>query len=182
MAASPIVLMLALSVNSEDFAAVIRSNPDYYGFILEMAMMMTLTAVSAVWGASTIGSLRRKAFELERLGQYRLKQKIGPGGMGEVYLAEHLLLKRPCAIKLIRPDRAGDARALARFEREVRSTARLTHWNTIEIYDYGHTDDGTFYYVMEYLPGPQPGTTGPDVRPNSCRTCDPSRVRKHAKH
>jgi serine/threonine-protein kinase len=73
--------------------------------------------------------------------------------MGEVYLAEHLLLKRPCAVKLIRPEKAGDPRALARFEREVRETARLTHWNTIEIFDYGRTDDGTFYYVMEYLPG-----------------------------
>src|SRR5262249_55022913 len=49
--------------------------------------------------------------------------------------------------------RAGDPRALARFEREVQMTARLSHWNTIEVYDYGRTDDGTFYYVMEYLPG-----------------------------
>jgi serine/threonine-protein kinase len=73
--------------------------------------------------------------------------------MGEVYLAEHVLLKRPCAIKLIRPEKAGDARSLARFEREVKATAKLTHWNTVEIFDYGRADDGTFYYVMEYLPG-----------------------------
>jgi len=75
------------------------------------------------------------------------------GGMGEVYKAEHVLLKRPCAIKLIKPGNGADAMALARFEREVRATAKLTHWNTVEIYDYGHTDDGTFYYVMELLPG-----------------------------
>jgi serine/threonine-protein kinase len=73
--------------------------------------------------------------------------------MGEVYLAEHQLMKRPCAIKLIRPEKAGDPRVLARFEREVRTTAQLSHWNNIDIYDYGRTDDGTFYYVMEYLPG-----------------------------
>ena len=73
--------------------------------------------------------------------------------MGEVYLAEHQLLKRPCALKLIRPEAGADPIALARFEREVQSAARLSHPNTIEIYDYGHTDDGTFYYVMEYLPG-----------------------------
>ena len=73
--------------------------------------------------------------------------------MGEVYLAEHQLMKRPVAIKLIRPGKAGDPQALARFEREVRATAKLSHWNTIEIFDYGRTDDGTFYYVMEYLPG-----------------------------
>jgi serine/threonine-protein kinase len=73
--------------------------------------------------------------------------------MGEVYLAEHQLLKRPCALKLIRPDSVGDPRALARFEREVRLTAALSHPNTVEIYDYGRTSDGTYYYVMEYLPG-----------------------------
>ena len=73
--------------------------------------------------------------------------------MGVVYLAEHQLLKRPCALKLIAPDRAGDPKALARFEREVRTTARLSHPNTVEIYDYGRTEDGTFYYVMELLSG-----------------------------
>jgi serine/threonine-protein kinase len=62
-------------------------------------------------------------------------------------------MKRPCAIKVIRPSKAADPQALARFEREVRATAKLTHWNTVEIFDYGRTDDGTFYYVMEYLPG-----------------------------
>ncbi len=62
-------------------------------------------------------------------------------------------MKRPCAIKIIRPGKATDPSALARFEREVRETAKLSHWNTVEIFDYGHTADGTFYYVMEYLPG-----------------------------
>jgi eukaryotic-like serine/threonine-protein kinase len=87
------------------------------------------------------------------LGQYRLCRLIGSGGMGDVYLAEHQMMKRPCAIKLIRPGKAHDPQALARFEREVRATAKLSHWNTIEIFDYGRTEDGTFYYVMEYLPG-----------------------------
>jgi serine/threonine-protein kinase len=63
------------------------------------------------------------------------------------------MLKRPCAIKLIRPAHVHDAKALARFEREVRAIARLTHWNTVEIFDYGRTEEGTFYYAMEYLPG-----------------------------
>jgi serine/threonine-protein kinase len=73
--------------------------------------------------------------------------------MGEVYLAEHEMMKRPCAVKIIRPEKAGDPQVLARFEREVRATAKLSHWNSIDIYDYGRTADGTFYYVMEFLPG-----------------------------
>ena len=153
MAAAPVVLSIALLFISEEYATVIRTNEDFSGFITQTAMIMTLSAATAIFGASSLGTLRREAFEAKQLGQYRLKDKIGEGGMGEVYLAEHLLLKRPCAIKLIRPDKAGDSQALARFEREVKSTARLTHWNTVEIFDYGRADDGTFYYVMEYLPG-----------------------------
>ena len=109
--------------------------------------------IAATIGAHTIGRLRREAFEARQLGQYRLGRPLGRGGMGEVYLAEHQLLKRPCAIKLIRPDKAGDPTVMARFEREVRSSAKLSHWNNIDIFDYGRTEDGTFYYVMEYLPG-----------------------------
>jgi serine/threonine-protein kinase len=91
--------------------------------------------------------------QARQLGPYRLRQPIGAGAMGEVYLAEHRFLKRPCALKLIRPDRMGDPLALERFEREVRVTATLSHPNTVEIYDYGRTSDGTYYYVMEYQPG-----------------------------
>lgn len=112
-----------------------------------------LASITAVFGAHVIYTVRREAFEAKQLGQYRLKDKLGSGGMGEVYEAEHQLLKRPCAVKLIRPDKAGDKTILARFEREVRATAALTHWNVIAIYDYGRSDDGTFYYVMELLPG-----------------------------
>lgn len=121
--------------------------------ITTVFMTMTLAAFIGSWGVHTINRLRREAFEAKQLGQYRLKRLLGAGGMGEVYLAEHQLMKRPVAIKLIKPGKAGDPQALARFHREVRATAKLTHWNTIEIFDYGHTDDGTFYYVMEYLPG-----------------------------
>ncbi len=121
--------------------------------VIASILLLILAAVGSVFGVDTIGSLRREAFEAKKLGQYRLKKLIGAGGMGEVYLAEHNLLKRPCVIKLIQAEKAGDPRTLARFQREVRSTAKLSHWNTIEIFDYGHTQEGTFYYVMEYLPG-----------------------------
>ncbi len=117
------------------------------------AMILLILAAGAAFGARTIFMLRRQVAEARRLGQYNLRRKIGCGGMGEVYLAEHQLLKRPCAVKLIRAGKVADPSALERFEREVRLTATLSHPNTIEIFDYGQTEDGTYYYVMEYLPG-----------------------------
>ena len=123
------------------------------GELSYMALWMCIPTVAGIYGSHRIGTLRRQAVEARELGSYRLRQLLGAGGMGEVYLAEHLYLKRPCAIKLIRPDRNTDPKALSRFESEVQATAKLTHWNTIEIYDYGRAEDGTFYYVMEYLPG-----------------------------
>ena len=128
-------------------------------------LMMAVAGGGSVFGVKTIGGLRRQAFEARQLGQYRLTRRIGAGGMGEVYLAEHQLLKRPCVVKLIRPDKADDPKVLARFQREVRATAKLSHWNTVEIFDYGRTDDGTFYYVMEFLPGMNLGESGRALRP-----------------
>ena len=69
-------------------------------------LILTILAVGATYGAHTLSWLRRQVTEARQLGQYRLKRRIGTGGMGEIYLAEHQLLKRPCAVKLIRP---GDA-------------------------------------------------------------------------
>jgi serine/threonine-protein kinase len=117
------------------------------------AMLLLILAVGSTYGAHMISKLRRQVVEARQLGQYRLRARLGSGGMGEVYLAEHQLLKRPCALKLIRPAHVADREALERFEREVRLTATLSHPNTVEIYDYGRTEDGRYYYVMEYLPG-----------------------------
>lgn len=126
---------------------------DYSSYVIEHVMELVMALATAVIGVHTINALRRQAFAAKQFGQYRLKRRLGSGGMGEVYLAEHQMMKRPCAIKVIRPEKAGDPKILARFEREVRSTAKLSHWNSIDIYDFGSTADGTFYYVMEYLPG-----------------------------
>ncbi len=127
--------------------------PHFWRIVALMLFWMGVASTVAIFGAYKMAELRRQVAEARRFGQYQLIRKIGGGGMGEVHLAEHVLLKQPCAVKLIRPERAGDPGALERFEREVRATAQLKHWNTVQIYDYGFTDDGTFYYAMEYLPG-----------------------------
>jgi serine/threonine-protein kinase len=127
--------------------------PYLFSYMTEMATWLIMAAGYGIYGSHKISVLRQAALEARKLGPYELKHRLGAGGMGEVYLAEHVLLKRPCALKLIRPERAGNPQLLRRFEREVRATAALTHPNTVEILDYGHSDDGTFYYVMEYLPG-----------------------------
>jgi serine/threonine-protein kinase len=118
-----------------------------------IVVQMTIAAGGTIFLGHVVGVLRCQALAGKLFGQYRLKELLGSGGMGEVRLAEHVLLKRPCAIKVIHPNRANDPDALARFEREVCAAAELTHPNTIAIYDYGRADDGSFYYVMEYLPG-----------------------------
>jgi len=92
------------------------------------------------------------------IGSYELVERIGEGGMGEVWKAKHHLLARPAAIKLIRTDVLGSHRQLRdvmirRFEREAQDTATLGSTHTIDVYDFGVTEEGDFYYVMELLTG-----------------------------
>ena len=115
-------------------------------------MWWTLTVGLAALASRVIHRLRKEVSDIQKLGQYTLERKLGEGAMGVVYQAKHGMLKRPTAIKLLRPELA-DAEALDRFRREVQLTARLTHPNTVTIYDYGRTPEGLFYYAMELLAG-----------------------------
>lgn len=121
--------------------------------LVQTAFWVVLGTALGVICQYRLETLQQQAEKAKRFGQYRLTRKLGAGGMGEVHLAEHLLLKRPSVIKMVRTDRAADPALRTRFEREVKMLATLTHPNTVAVFDYGHTSDGTFYYVMEYLPG-----------------------------
>jgi serine/threonine protein kinase len=111
------------------------------------------TTLATITSRVTYG-LRRQVAEANELGPYILEEKIGGGGMGEVWRARHRLLIRPAAIKLIRPAVSSDAELLLRrFEREARATAALKSPHTVQLYDFGTTDDGRLYYVMELLDG-----------------------------
>ncbi len=153
-------LLILIPIVATVAAAIV--NPDIRGLLLSIvpvtALPLFMAGVIAVFSASRSAAMQRQTFdairEAKQLGSYTLRKKLGEGGMGEVWLAEHRLLKRPCAMKFVRAELASEPATAARFEREVRAVTTLTHFNTVRIYDYGRSDDGSFYYVMEYLEGP----------------------------
>lgn len=152
MALGPMLVLAAVAETRSTKLAAVNQLASNHAAINNIVFIF-IGAALAIYSAYVLNGLRTDLRSARKLGQYQLGEKLGEGGMGEVYLAEHQLLKRPCALKLIKPDINTNVLALARFEREVQSSAMLSHPNSISIYDYGHTPDGTFYYVMEHLPG-----------------------------
>jgi len=135
----------------------------YAGLFAIRARLLTLVGLLVVGAVGmflytfVVMRLQSEVAEAKQLGRYKIERKLGKGGMGTVYLARHALLRRPTAIKVLDGERA-DAEGVARFEREVQVSSSLSHPNTIEIYDYGYTPAGTFYYAMELLRGITFGT------------------------
>jgi len=134
------------------------------GFLKLVMSVSTFLWLAIATTLSTVASrilygLRQQVKAAADIGQYTLEAKIGSGGMGEVWRARHRMLIRPAAVKLIRPYGAGSTPGshpevlLRRFEREARATAALKSPHTVQLYDFGVTDDGTLYYVMELLDG-----------------------------
>lgn len=154
------LVITALSFAPLAFASVLSAI--YQQDHLDMPPEFTVIAVwwLAAWaiaiaanGSKVIYGLRRAVGDVKKqYGQYHKGAMIKDGGMGEVFRAHHVLLRRPAAIKLLKRDRVG-ADNLRRFEREVQLTSQLTHPHTVAIFDYGRSGDGDLYYVMEYLDG-----------------------------
>lgn len=128
-------------------------------FLADLTVPIFICAGIAIVGSRVVYRLTRQLSDARQMGSYRLEERLGEGGMGEVWRAKHRLLARPAAIKLIRseavagPDPEAARTAIARFEREAQATSMLGSPHTVEIYDFGVTEDGSFYYVMELLDG-----------------------------
>jgi len=157
----PLVGMMALHFRDVDPAMWRMVGYDTRGFerttiiistVLMTTMWWTLTVGLSSIACYVIHRLRSEVSSIRSLGQYQLERKLGEGSMGVVYQATHGMLKRPTAVKLLRPE-LGGREVHDLFRREVQLTATLKHPHTITIYDYGRTPEGLFYYAMELLDG-----------------------------
>ena len=128
-------------------------------FFLRVMLPYLLVVLVGYVSARLIYRLSSELKRAQELGSYRLVERLGAGGMGEVWRAQHRLLARPAAIKLMRPEVLGgsaperQSELHTRFKREAQATSLLRSPHTIELYDFGVADDGAFYYVMELLDG-----------------------------
>jgi eukaryotic-like serine/threonine-protein kinase len=150
-AAYPLVVLL-----SWGWSPLIREQVVSAPAIMHGTVYLTLivcTGIFAVLGGHTRWTLRRQVFAARSVGRYRLIRRLGSGGMGEVWAAEHRGLKRQVAIKILRADERHHRIAVGRFEREAHALSELTHPNTVRVFDFGVTADGLWYYAMELLEG-----------------------------
>ncbi len=144
----------AMALMVTDDAALGELHWDLAQRILSKAVWWFLIGLAAVIVARVVHGLRQQVVDARRLGQYTLVEPLGQGGMGDVWRARHGRLRRPTALKLLRAPSGGDqATRRARFEREAQATARLASPHTVQLFDYGHAEDGRYYYVMELLDG-----------------------------
>jgi hypothetical protein len=139
---------LAVEMTAEEAYAPLIVLRTVFGVVFGALVLAVLAALAAWFLAARL----RSEAEERRVGAYLLGERIGEGGVGNVYAARHDLLKRPTAVKLLKPTRATDEMT-ARFEREAQLASQLSHPNMVEIYDYGRASDGSLYYAMEFLEG-----------------------------
>ncbi len=147
-------LWSAVLIPESDFLGTLAQQRNLALAAIGLLSLLICGAVLAVSMRSIRRQVKQAVDEAEqRYGQYQLKHKIGEGGNGTVYQAQHCLLRRPTAIKLMNPDFMRSPSCRERFEHEVQITSSLSHPNTIAIYDYGQTPEGKLFYAMELLDG-----------------------------
>jgi len=125
----------------------------FQSFLLQMVLWMAIGAAIAIYGVRRLEESMQQMIRSGKLGKYRLIRRIGTGGMGEIFEAEHTLLNRRCAIKIMHPKWSLHPHLKTRFEREVQVLAGISHPNVVQIHDFGFTNESIFYYVMEFLDG-----------------------------
>ena len=151
----PVMVVVALTTFGPALDLVENAGGIFQAFVFPYLLVVIMSYV----GARVVYTLGKEVSRARELGSYRLVQRLGVGGMGEVWKADHRLLARPAAIKLIRASRLGDMPGVIsddtrrRFEREAQVIARLRSPHTVTLFDFGVADDGAFYYVMELLEG-----------------------------
>ncbi len=151
--AVPAMVLLSLATFPPIVPPIVQP-PSNFEVFLAFGFPYLLVVVMTYFGARVVYSLGTEVTRARELGSYRLVERLGEGGMGEVWKASHRLLARPAAIKLIRAARSGGwDNAQKRFEREAQAIARLRSPHTVTLFDFGVADDGAFYYVMELLDG-----------------------------
>ena len=152
---SSVPVIIGLMIASGTTSLRLDPGQFFFGLVFPYLLVVGMAYV----GARVVYQLGTEVKRARELGSYRLEEKLGEGGMGEVWRARHRMLARPAAIKLIRPSFARDGRgavseeAVRRFEREAQVIARLRSPHTVELFDFGVAADGAFYYVMELLDG-----------------------------
>ncbi|HEY3498717.1 MAG TPA: serine/threonine-protein kinase [Polyangiaceae bacterium] len=158
LAAAPLLLVSLLFHHPQALPGFTPGFLLFLTFLNALLWMMISVSLSTVT-SNTIYGLRRQVKEASAIGPYVLEEKIGSGGMGEVWRARHRMLIRPAAVKLVKARELGSDAGrdselrLRRFEREARATAGLKSPHTVELYDFGVAEDGSLYYVMELLEG-----------------------------
>jgi eukaryotic-like serine/threonine-protein kinase len=152
---SSVPVIIGLVLASGAVTGTLVPEQFFFGLVFPYLLIVGMAYV----GARVVYSLGTEVKRARELGSYSLEAKLGQGGMGEVWRAQHRMLARPAAVKLIRPSYAGNGRnavssdAVRRFEREAQVIARLRSPHTVNLFDFGIADDGAFYYAMELLDG-----------------------------
>jgi len=142
----PVVLFIFSTTSAVD-------ELDSFWLALGAAIPTMVCALAAVMSSHVLATVRAKLHEARKIGVYELVEKLGEGGMGEVWRAKHHRLARPAAVKLVKSAAKPSPRTLLRFEREAQATAQLTCPHTVTVFDFGVAEQGNFFYVMELLDG-----------------------------